>query len=82
MMLKMAARSDLPTVLGWKFKGNGQVSMGNSRETEISISPLGNYGKCVRFPKISPTENVVKFHHFLQFYQDALGSLIESLYNR
>ena len=30
--------------------------MGNLRETEISISPLGNYGKLVRFPKISPTK--------------------------
>ena len=57
---------NFPIVLGWKFKGNGQVSMGNSRETDISISPLGNYEKCFRFPKISPTKDVVKFHHFLQ----------------
>ena len=33
---------NFPIVLGWKFKGNGQVSMGNLRETEISISRLGN----------------------------------------
>ena len=31
-------------VLGWRFKGNGKVSMGNLRETESSISPLGNNG--------------------------------------
>ena len=43
-------------VFGRKFKGNGQFSLGNWRETEISISPLGNYRKCVRFPKISPTK--------------------------
>ena len=36
---------NFPLVLGWKFKGNGPVSMGNLREKEISISPLGNYGK-------------------------------------
>ena len=57
---------NFPIVLGWKFKGNGQVSEGNSREREVSISPLGNYGNCVRFPKTSPTRNVVKFHYFLQ----------------
>ena len=34
--------------------------MGNLRESDISISPLGDYGKCVRFPKISPIKNVVK----------------------
>ena len=39
--------------------------MGNLRETEIFISHLGNYGKYVRFPTISPTKHVVKFHHFL-----------------
>ena len=50
-----------PIVLGWKFEGNGQVSM-EKRETEISIFLLGNHGKCV--PKISPTKNVVNFHHF------------------
>ena len=59
---------NFPIVLGWKFKGNGQVSKGNSRETEVSISPLGNYGNCVRFPKISQTRNVVKFHYFLQHF--------------
>ena len=47
------------------MKRNGQVSIGNLREMEISISPLGNYGNCVRFPKISATKHVVKFHHFL-----------------
>ena len=57
----------LNVVLGFKFKGNGQVSMGNLRETEISISPLENYGRCIRFPKISPTRNVVNCHHFLQW---------------
>ena len=36
---------NFPIVLGWKFKGNWQVSMGNLKETEISISPLENYGK-------------------------------------
>ena len=41
---------NFPIVLGWKFKGNGQVSMGNWRETEISISSLVNYGKCIHFP--------------------------------
>ena len=33
---------------------------------EISITLLGNHGKFVRFPEISPTENVVKFHHLLR----------------
>ena len=60
---------NLPTVFGWRFKGNEQVSMGNLRETEISISPLGNCGKLVCFPKISPTKNVVKFHNFLQWWK-------------
>ena len=32
--------------------GNGKVSLGNLKETEISIPPIGNYGKCVRLPKI------------------------------
>ena len=30
--------------------------MGNLRETEISMAPLVNYGKCVRFPKIFPSK--------------------------
>ena len=58
---------NFPIVLGWKFKGNGQVSTGNLRETEISISHWGNYWKWVRFPKISPTKYVVKFHNCLQY---------------
>ena len=35
---------NFPIVRGLKFTGNGQVSMGNLRETEISASPLRNYG--------------------------------------
>ena len=49
-----------------EFKGNGQFSLGNLRETEISISPLESYRKCVCFPRIYQTKNVVKFHNFLQ----------------
>ena len=60
-------QKSFPMVLGWKFKGNGQVSVGNSRETDISISPLRNHEECVRFPKISLTKNVVKFLSFLQW---------------
>ena len=36
---------NFPIVLGWKFMENGQFLVGNLRETEISISPLGDYGK-------------------------------------
>ena len=43
--------------------------MGNLRETEISISPWGNYRKCVRLPKISATKNVGKFNHFFAVWR-------------
>ena len=31
-----------PMVFAWKFGGNGQFSLANRSETEISISLLGN----------------------------------------
>ena len=50
-----------------KGEGNGQASRGNLRETEKSISPLGNNRKWARFPKVSQAKNVVKFRHSLQW---------------
>ena len=45
---------NFPIVLRQKFKGNRQVSTGNLKEMEISISTLRNYGAYVFFPKIFP----------------------------
>ena len=42
---------NVPTVLGWKFKGKGRVSIGNLRETEISIFPFGNESVFLKFPQ-------------------------------
>ena len=55
-----------PVVLASRFRGNGQVSPGKLKETEISISAMENYEKCVRFPRIFSAKTMVKFHHFLQ----------------
>ena len=48
--------------------------MGNLRETEISISLLGIYGKYVRFPKIAPTK---KCGEIPSFFAVVLWSVIK-----
>ena len=62
-----------------EFKGNGQFSLGNLRETEIYISPLESYRKCVCFPRIYQTKNVVKFHNFLQCREQRQRQILVSI---
>ena len=55
---------NFPIVLGWKFKGNGQVPMGNLRETEISISPFGKLWEMSPFPQNFPSKKCGEISSF------------------
>ena len=63
--LPQQKNQNFPIVLGWKFTGNGQVSVGNLRETENFHFPFGklweNEFVSQKFPQ---QKNVLKFHYF------------------
>ena len=59
---------NFPIVLGWKFKGNGPVSIENLRETEISISSLGNGGEISPFSQNFPNKKCGGISSFFAVY--------------